>query len=196
MASADSARSHKVAFTGGPRQRKISLSSTQSSDIGVTRRSRKISVSSMMSTGRPTRRSMVHSERGAVAAYGGDWYLRKPSRIANTYKMTPNKPFSVSVSRKTIESELDQYLAGMTYDATEVGIKAKIISDHIKQMVKLHGFGRYKIICTVTLGQSGGQGFVESSRCLWDVEHDGFVTVSRDNGHVFVIVTVFALFHE
>lgn len=127
----------------------------------------------------------------------GDWFgMRKPSRFANTYKMTTDKPFNPDAVRKTIETELEQYLTELTYDGPQMGTKAKIISDDVKQMVKLHGYDRCKIVCTVTLGQSKGQGFRECSRCIWDTERDNFVTVSCDNGSLFVVVTVFGICRE
>ncbi|XP_072023879.1 dynein light chain Tctex-type 5-like [Amphiura filiformis] len=189
VATEDS-RTRKVSFIGGPRQRGISVSSLQSSDFGTgTRITRKISASSVMSDYR--RQAMRRGDRKI-----SDWIMRKPSRYANTYKLTSDKPFNSAVVRKTIETELEQYLSGLTYEPTQMGSKAKMISDDIKQMVKLHGFGRYKIICTVTLGPNRGQGFRESSRCLWDTESDSYVTVTYNNGSMFVVVTVFAVFHE
>ncbi len=199
----DDSHARKVSFIGGghggTRQRGISVTSQQSSDIGVSRRTRKISASSVMSDYRHDRRQLARRGFGSTSTDRriSEWFMKKPpQRYANTYKMTSDKPFSSATVRKTIETELEQYISGLTYEPSQMGSKVKVISDDIKQMVKLHGFGRYKIVCTVTLGQNMGQGFRESSKCLWDDKSDSYVTVSYHNGSVYIVVTVFALFCE
>lgn len=58
------------------------------------------------------------------------------------------------------------------------------------------GYGRYKLIVQVQMGENNGQALRTASRCLWAPESDISVSGSFTKGRMFASATVFCLYHE
>jgi len=70
------------------------------------------------------------------------------------------------------------------------------LSEAIKDRIKALHLPRYKLICTVVIGQNSGQSMRHASRWLWDADNDGFASVSYDNGSLFATATVYVVYYD
>ena len=73
---------------------------------------------------------------------------------------------------------------------------AKVMSEEIKDQVKLLEFDRYKFVCLVTLGEKKNQDLRLTSRCAWDAGLDNSSSYTWQNMNSFCSVTVYGLYHE
>ena len=73
---------------------------------------------------------------------------------------------------------------------------SRVLSDEIKKGVKAMNFDRYKIVCSVIIGEKKGQGVHVTSRCAWDERSDSFATYSFQNDKIFCTATVFGVYNE
>ena len=55
---------------------------------------------------------------------------------------------------------------------------------------------RYRIVCTVMIGQLTGQSVRYVSRCMWDTATDSSASASYQNSSLFATATVFAVYFE
>ncbi|XP_072172643.1 uncharacterized protein [Diadema setosum] len=149
---------------------------------------------------------------GSVASGSSDVsYLGRRHRIkapkipmANTYQLQPRHNFHSREGR--IRDMVDDFLEGTLSNlAGARGIPASpedaagaaaALSEAIKEQLKLMNLPRYKIVCLATVAPRSGQDLVSGSRCLWDAETDGFVSVTRQNKQWFGEVTVYAVYME
>lgn len=46
------------------------------------------------------------------------------------------------------------------------------------------------------MGENKGQDVISSSRCLWNTEHDGSVSVSQKSRNMFIIATMYAIYMD
>lgn len=114
----------------------------------------------------------------------------------NTYQLDPPSKFRADKVRPIIEQVLQVNLEGMKYDPIECSYLSKKLSDEIKHKVKELNFKRYKLVCTVTIGQMHDQGVQIGSRYLWDADRDNFAAASFHNRHIFADGSVYALYYE
>ncbi|XP_061173329.1 dynein light chain Tctex-type 5-B-like [Saccostrea echinata] len=114
----------------------------------------------------------------------------------NTYRLDPPARFRADKVKPIIEKVLETHLEGKKYDPVECSILSKKLSDEIKQKVKELDFKRYKLVCTVTIGQKHNQGVQIGSRYLWDADRDNFAAASFHNRHIFADGSVYALYYE
>ena len=82
------------------------------------------------------------------------------------------------------------------YTARRSKLMTTVLSEEIKDQMKLLDFDRYKFVCFVTLGEKKNQDLRVTSRCAWDVNFDNSSTYTWQNNHAFCCVTVFGLYHE
>lgn len=68
----------------------------------------------------------------------------------------------------------------------------QIIKARVKEMM----IPRFKIICTVHIGESKNSGLWVGSRCLWDASCDTYSTFEYRNKTLFAIGTVFGIYYE
>ena len=113
----------------------------------------------------------------------------------NTYKMEPDKCFSVSEVRAIILQHL-QALESQKYDAKLCRELAKGMSDSIMSDLKMLGYSRFKFVCSVTIGQNRGQGVRIASRSVWNTDCDTFVSESFKNDTLFAVGVVFGVYKE
>lgn len=113
----------------------------------------------------------------------------------NTYKMEPDKGFSVSEVRSIILQHL-QSLESQKYDAKLCRELAKGMSNSIMSDLKLLGYSRFKFVCSVTIGQNRGQGVRIASRSVWNTDCDTFVSECFKNETLFAVGVVFGVYKE
>lgn len=120
---------------------------------------------------------------------------RTTTIIENTYKLVPDKRFSVAEVRRIIHQHL-QSLESQKYDAKLCRELAKGMSNSIMSDLKMLGYTRFKFVCSVTIGQIKGQGVQIASRSIWDNERDTFVSESFKNETLFAVGVVFGVYQE
>jgi len=113
----------------------------------------------------------------------------------NTYKMEPDKSFSVAEVRAIILQHL-QSLESQKYDAKLCRELAKGMSNSIMSDLKMLGYSRFKFVCSVTIGQNRGQGVRIASRFVWNTDCDKFVSESFKNETLFAVGVVFGVYKE
>lgn len=113
----------------------------------------------------------------------------------NTYKMEPDKRFSVAEVRAILHQHL-QSLETQKYDAKLCREVAKGMCNSIMSDLKLLGYSRFKFVCSVTIGQNKGQGVRIASRSVWDTNCDQFVSESFKNETLFAVGVVFGVYKE
>ena len=126
-------------------------------------------------------------------------YTIEPQRVfENTYETKPRdgQKFEHGAVSRVIRLAFDEMLVGKSYDAAHSAELSKALSDEILAKVKALNYGRYKLVCQVTIGQNKGQGIREASRCLWDTEKDNFASESFQNASLFVTAVVFGTYFD
>ncbi|XP_071119538.1 dynein light chain Tctex-type protein 2B-like [Haliotis cracherodii] len=113
-----------------------------------------------------------------------------------SYRMEPHKKFSPERVRGVIEEVLDGKLERFKYNPKFCANISKVLSDEIKDKVKLLGFDRYKIICQVHIGEKREQSVVTCSRSVWDDNLDNYATYTFQNNYIFCTGTVFGVYSE
>ena len=119
-----------------------------------------------------------------------------PLKKEPTYRMEPHRQFQPDRVEDAIKEVLDNRLEKFTYRAKLCANLSKILSDEIKDKIKLMNFDRYRIICEVHIGQNMAQGMVVTSRCTWDPKLDNYATYTFKNSHIFCTATVFGVYLE
>ncbi|XP_043941694.1 dynein light chain Tctex-type 4 [Protopterus annectens] len=122
----------------------------------------------------------------------------KEPQFENTYKMKPDKGcrFDADKVQKSLEAALAVHLADTKYNPATTGQMAQSLSDILRRKVKDLIPPRYKLVCSVILGQINNQGMRIASRCLWDPENDSFASAIFSNTSIFAVVTVHGLYCE
>ncbi len=122
---------------------------------------------------------------------------RKPRiHFENTYHLEPKRKFEAGKVKAIIEQILEAQLKEEKYDPKASRQMTLTLAEIIKSSVKELNYERYKIVCTVTIGQLKEQGFRAGSRCCWDVKWDTFATGSFKNKALFAIATVWGVYYE
>eukprot|EP01086_Lenisia_limosa_P008905 TRINITY_DN3148_c0_g1_i1.p1 TRINITY_DN3148_c0_g1~~TRINITY_DN3148_c0_g1_i1.p1 ORF type:complete len:138 (-),score=8.64 TRINITY_DN3148_c0_g1_i1:46-426(-) len=114
----------------------------------------------------------------------------------NTYQMEPEKKFSPSAAKKTMQAILDQECSGVVYEASIANGLAKEICGKAQEAIKDHGYSRYKLAFQCTVGESRGQGVKVVSASLWDADLDGSASASFSSSTLFVVLNCFACYYE
>lgn len=114
----------------------------------------------------------------------------------NTYQTEPPKRFEAENVTAIMRKVLEDNLRDKEYDATTCAMLSKGLSTEIKTSVKALGFDRYKIVCSVTIGEVNDQDVRVASRCVWDVDRDTYAAASYRNSCIFATGLVFASYYE
>ncbi|XP_046550315.1 dynein light chain Tctex-type protein 2B-like [Haliotis rubra] len=113
-----------------------------------------------------------------------------------SYRMEPHKKFSPEKVHGVIEEVLNEKLGRFKYNPKFCANISKVLSDEIKDKVKLLGYDRYRIICQVHIGEKKDQSIVTCSRCVWDDNLDNYATYTFQNNFIFSTATVFGVYSE
>lgn len=120
----------------------------------------------------------------------------KPRKVyQNTYKIEPDKRFEV----KTVTSIIQQILStleDLAYDQERCKYLSKTLSAMILGRVKQLKYVRYRIVCSVSIGQLKDQGLHVVSRCIWDPDKDNYATAKYENSTLYAVGTVYAVYMD
>jgi len=71
-----------------------------------------------------------------------------------------------------------------------------LVVREVKDKMKTLGMDRYKFVVNAIVGDVNRQGMRVASRCLWDENNDGSVTVTQKNNKHFVVCIIHAVYFE
>lgn len=162
----------------------------------IRRTSRLVEPRMSVSHGFGRRYSQV--SRTSFSGTSGITKYKIPVKIANTYRLGPNKDeqFNSSKVEKLMTGVLESYLDGETYEPKMCSHLAQNLSEVIKERVKELNFPRYKFICSVVIGQNLNHGVHMASRFLWNNETDNYATATYSKGQMYATATIFATYFE
>lgn len=122
----------------------------------------------------------------------------KEIQYENNYKMGPDQDcrFNPCRAQKALEAILKNYLVDTKYNPLTSGQLAQNLSDLIRSKLKEFSPARYKVVCSVFLGQMCHQGVKLSSRSLWDPQNDNFASASYSNTTLFAVAMVHGVYYE
>ena len=120
----------------------------------------------------------------------------KRIRLSNTYETSPRRSFPQKKVHHIIKEILNTVIGEEEYNAEKCKKKSVEISSLVKTRVRQLGCPRYKIVCTVTLGQTGKNCVKHVSRCIWNPSHDTFVEEHYENKTTFAVVCVYAIYTD
>jgi hypothetical protein len=133
--------------------------------------------------------------------------LNQSPRLS-TYALGPNRKFDFSRAQKVLQLELNRRCARISktlhYDPKQCLDLVRDLSQQLRRVIKPDVVNniRYRIIVLVTIVQTTPdrqihQSMAMVSRCLWDRETDGSVTVQADVGYdMHVIATAYAVYTD
>lgn len=151
--------------------------------------------------GTVTESSDTSSTYGTMSRFGGGIH-RLPAhragdvRMANTYKLLPDRKFPTQEVREIIDGVLQSYLQDCTYDPTSCARLCETLAALIKTRVKDLNVPRFRILSLVSIAQRQGQGLHVASRSLWDSQTDIHISVPYENTTLVCVATLFALYVE
>ena len=98
--------------------------------------------------------------------------------------------------KKIMDEILEEKLSTQSYDPTICRVLCISLSEDIKSRVKNLGMERFRLICSVSIGSSSGQGILMASRFLWNECKDNFSTSAYQNSSLFAVAIVFGVLKE
>jgi hypothetical protein len=145
------------------------------------------------------RQSSVNSEVTAALAN---------TPLPPTYALLPQRPFDFCRTQKILQHELDRHCARISktyrYNPKHCLDLVREIAQQLRRTIRpdLGSNARYKIVIMVTITQifpnrQTHQSMAIVSRCLWNADTDGSMTVQSNIGHdMSAIVTAFAVYTD
>ncbi|XP_060065151.1 dynein light chain Tctex-type 5-like [Ylistrum balloti] len=115
-----------------------------------------------------------------------------------TYRMEPKESlkFNFVQVEKIANKVLEDRLCEMKYNPRLCSNMSRLITEEIKDRVKMLKFDRYKIIVIVFIGENKDQGIQIASRCAWDEKVDTFATCNYQNSAIYATATVYGVYNE
>jgi len=116
----------------------------------------------------------------------------------NTYRMEPNSNYKADLGqlRRIATHIIETAIYGYKYDPNRVKKFSSGIAERIRNEIKHLSFSRYKTVLQILVGQKKGQDLFVASRCLWDLEWDRYLTISRENATACITVMIFLVYTE
>ncbi|XP_073194086.1 dynein light chain Tctex-type protein 2 isoform X1 [Lepidochelys kempii] len=117
-------------------------------------------------------------------------------KYANTYRMEPYRKFQAHLVRNKAQLILTQRLQKTKYNGATSVFLCNSISEEILRAVKDMGFDRYKYVVTVLILQKTGQAIKMSSRWVWDVARDNWVSAKCETESFVSLALIMACYYE
>ncbi|XP_048377685.1 dynein light chain Tctex-type 5-like [Stegostoma tigrinum] len=112
------------------------------------------------------------------------------------FSSNPPEKFCTSRVQVFLEEYLPDKLRDIAYGPALASQLSKEMSNEIKEFAKGILPPRYKLVCMVTLGEKKNEDAVLTSQALWDSYADTFVSRCSENGTMFCVACVFAVYCE
>ena len=115
--------------------------------------------------------------------------------IENTFQL-PSDTFPVSKVKEEVDKILVKLFDKQTYDTKQSSLLLKEATDEIGKAVKRIVPARFKFSVQLTLSEKIGQALFSGSMCLWDEEHDNYVSTTYETSSFLVVVVIFGALLE
>ena len=103
----------------------------------------------------------------------------------------PEGTFPVSKVKAEADRVLKEKFDGKVYEYKETPTLLKEATDEISKAIRKVVPPQYKYAVQVTISEKVGQAFFAGTMCLWDPEHDNYVTTTYDASTFIVVVVIF-----
>jgi len=113
-----------------------------------------------------------------------------------TYRMDPVRKFNAQEVQTALEEFIDDRLNGYHYIPKFGKNFAAVLTEEVKDRIKCLNYDRYKIVCSVILGEIRNQDAIVTSRCTWRPETDSSANYTYKTKNYFCNVSVFGLYAE
>ncbi|XP_019618478.1 PREDICTED: tctex1 domain-containing protein 1-A-like [Branchiostoma belcheri] len=114
----------------------------------------------------------------------------------HTYQLGPVSKFFTGRAEKALSELLEERLCDYTYNSGTAGLTTKNLCEEAKKRMKEFLPPRYKLISVANIGERQCQDIRVASRCAWDPSVDTFASATFENGSVFCVATVYAVYME
>ena len=115
---------------------------------------------------------------------------QQQANLENTFQL-PSETFPVSKIKAEVDKILETNFDKTTYDPKQSSLTLKEVTDEIAKAVTRIAPARFKFSVQVTLSEKIGQAFFAGSMCLWDEEHDNYVTSTYEASTFIVVAVIF-----
>lgn len=109
---------------------------------------------------------------------------------SNSYRLPENK-FPVTAVKARVDSLLQDAFRNKTYDKTTCNQLLKETTEKISKSIKDLFPRDFKYVVQMIINENIGQAFYNGSMCLWDPEHDNYVTSVVKTSTFTCVCTVF-----
>ncbi|CAF0971111.1 unnamed protein product [Adineta ricciae] len=159
--------------------------------LNVPRSSTNFNYYDNFSNSRPHRQST----RASFLQLGHD---QQQNRYENSYRMQPDDDHKLDINRIKLVAmnTLETAMIGYKYRQKEVKAFAELLADKIRSQMKLLQLYRYKIITQVSVGEKRGEDLRIASQCLWNLQTDGHVTITKETVSAYVTATIFFVYTD
>jgi hypothetical protein len=113
----------------------------------------------------------------------------------NSYRL-PEGSFAVSKVKAEADKILKEKFQDQTYETRATGLLLKEATDELSRTIKKLVAPQYKYSVQITLSEKVGQAFFSGNMCLWDPDHDNYVTTSFETSTFLVVVVIFGCLLE
>ena len=103
----------------------------------------------------------------------------------------PEGTFPVSKVKLEADRVLKEKFESKVYEYKEAQTLLKEATDEISKSIKKVISAQYKYAVQVTVSEKIGQAFFAGTMCLWDPEHDNYVTTSYETSTFIVVAVIF-----
>ncbi|XP_067939150.1 dynein light chain Tctex-type 5-A-like [Watersipora subatra] len=125
-------------------------------------------------------------------------HLKIPIAVPPTYQLhpAPGTQFQACKISKIIQTILEEIFSTKVYEKEECGQLVETATSEIMKAVKDIQRKRYKLICTVSVGERRSLAMQVASRCAWNEDTDSYATAVYENKTLSVIATVYGAYTD
>lgn len=116
--------------------------------------------------------------------------MAQQGTMENTFRL-PVDTVPVSKVKNNTDAILQSKFGNMAYEPRSTALLLKEATDEIAKAVKKDIPPRFKYAVQCTLNEKLGQAIFSGSMCLWDAEHDNYITTQYETPTFIVIVVIF-----
>jgi hypothetical protein len=113
----------------------------------------------------------------------------------NSYVL-PSGTFHVSKVKQEVDKILKTKFDNVTFDPKQCGLLLREATDEATKAIRRVTANDYKYSVQFALSEKIGQAFFSGTMCLWDPEHDNYMTTTYENSSFMVVAIVFGTLLE
>ncbi|KDR12956.1 tctex1 domain-containing protein 2-like [Zootermopsis nevadensis] len=114
----------------------------------------------------------------------------------NTYHLEAKNPFKPNCVKQVIRALIDKELEGVKYNPETCTRLCLTLSEELRSRIKVLGYDRCKLVCTVEIGEKCSQSVYSVLSFLWDTEHDNYAFYTYENSYIYAVACVYGVYYE